>query len=137
MFDYIFICQTTGRRKTFTFAFPRFGSSNFKCTRDRSCPAIPEPPRCPNGFSSFHEGAACGVSCREIVGYTYRCQCRNWKECAVKQSYAIGCAESYYASYRVRECIQGIGNIIIPTRLTKFFAYLCYSFFSGKTWTMP
>lgn len=104
--DYSPLINISEYRKTYTFAFPR-NRTAFTCINSRTCPTINAPPPCPRGYMSTREDEACGVYCRDIVGYRYRCRCTNWRECAAKQTYMLGCISNHYASYRVRECVQG------------------------------
>ncbi|CAB3980949.1 agrin-like isoform X1 [Paramuricea clavata] len=64
------------------------------------------PPQCPPGYDEVRENSKCGLYCRDIVGYTWRCPCNDWMSCAVKERYLWGCADGYYSSFRVRECAQ-------------------------------
>jgi hypothetical protein len=91
----------------YTFSFPQSGS-NFTCIRSTSCPPMNSPPQCPPGYNEVRENSTCGLYCRDIVGYTWRCPCNDWMSCAVKERYLWGCASGYYSSFRVRECAQGL-----------------------------
>ncbi|XP_028410904.1 uncharacterized protein LOC114533564 isoform X4 [Dendronephthya gigantea] len=95
------------KRLHYTFSFPKRGS-NFTCISSRSCPVINAPPSCPPGYSHVRENSTCGLYCRDIVGYTWRCPCNDWMSCAVKERYLWGCAYGYYSSFRVRECVQDV-----------------------------
>ncbi|CAB4037662.1 low-density lipo receptor-related 4 isoform X1, partial [Paramuricea clavata] len=95
------------QRLHYTFSFPRKGS-NFTCIPSRSCPQIDAPPQCPPGYNEVRENSTCGLYCRDIVGYTWRCPCNDWMSCAVKERYLWGCASGYYSSFRVRECSQDV-----------------------------
>ncbi|XP_028394968.1 LOW QUALITY PROTEIN: uncharacterized protein LOC114519101 [Dendronephthya gigantea] len=98
------------KRLHYTFSFPQRGS-NFTCISSRSCPVTPvinAPPLCPSGYSHVRENSKCGLNCRDIVGYTWRCPCNDWMSCAVKERYLWGCAAGYYSSFRVRECVQDV-----------------------------
>ena len=91
----------------YTFSFPNFGSI-FSCISSQLCPAnMDPPPLCPPGYTEVRESKTCGLNCRDIVGYTWRCPCNDWMSCAVKERYLIGCASGHYSSFRVRECAQG------------------------------
>ena len=91
----------------YTFSFPQTGS-NFSCIVSSSCPQMDAPPQCPPGYDEVRENSKCGLYCRDIVGYTWRCPCNDWMSCAVKERYLWGCADGYYSSFRVRECAQGL-----------------------------
>ena len=102
-------------RLHYTFSFPNNGGSNFTCISSTSCPVIPDPPQCLPGYTEVRANRTCGLYCRDIVGYTWRCPCDDWMSCAVKERYLWGCAAFHYSSFRVRECTQGL------------FVYLIYS----------
>ena len=104
-------------RLNYTFSFPEKRGSKFTCVRSRSCPVIPDPPQCPPGYTEVRANRKCGLYCRDIVGYTWRCPCRDWMSCAVKERYLWGCAAFYYSSFRVRECTQGL---FVKEGLSKF-----------------
>ncbi|XP_028410906.1 uncharacterized protein LOC114533567 [Dendronephthya gigantea] len=95
------------KRLHYTFSFPQHGSK-FICISSRSCPVINAPPSCPPGYSHVRENLKCGLNCRDIVGYTWRCPCNDWMSCAVKERYLSGCPYGYYSSFRVRECVQDV-----------------------------
>ena len=108
--DKLFILYYTlilEKRLHYTFSFPQRGS-NFICISSQSCPLINAPPSCPPGYSHVRENSKCGLNCRDIVGYTWRCPCNDWMSCAVKERYLWGCASDHYSSFRVRECVQGL-----------------------------
>jgi hypothetical protein len=94
------------QRLHYTFSFPQRGS-NFTCIKSTSCPQMDAPPQCPPGYNEVRENSTCGLYCRDIVGYTWRCPCNDWMSCAVKERYLWGCYSGYYSSFRVRECSQG------------------------------
>ena len=94
------------QRLHYTFSFPQRGS-NFTCIKSTSCPQMDAPPQCPPGYNEVRENSTCGLYCRDIVGYTWRCPCNDWMSCAVKERYLWGCSSGYYSSFRVRECSQG------------------------------
>ncbi|XP_028411072.1 uncharacterized protein LOC114533678 [Dendronephthya gigantea] len=95
------------KRLHYTFSFPQRGS-NFTCISSLSCPVINAPPSCPPGYSHVRENSKCGLNCRDIVGYTWRCPCNDWMSCAVKERYLWGCAAGFHSSFRVRECVQDV-----------------------------
>ena len=105
------------KRLHYTFSFPQNGN-NFTCISSQSCPVINAPPSCPPGYSHVRENSTCGLYCRDIVGYTYRCPCNDWMSCAVKERYLWGCSYGYYSSFRVRECVQGLFMWITPLHST-------------------
>ena len=105
--NYILKIHISGKKIYHTFSFPNTGSQ-FECISSTSCPSIDPPPQCPSGYSEVRENSKCGLNCREIVGYTWRCPCNDWMSCAVKERYLFGCTLGYYSSFRVRECTQGL-----------------------------
>ena len=106
-FHKTFLFSFLEKRLHYTFSFPNNKGSNFTCIRSRSCPVIPDPPQCPPGYTEVRANQTCGLYCRDIVGYTWRCPCTDWMSCAVKERYLWGCVSSAYSSFRVRECTQG------------------------------
>ena len=117
----------------YTFSFPNTGS-NFTCISSTLCPQMDPPPACPPGYTEARENKTCGLNCRDIVGYTWRCPCNDWMSCAVKERYLWGCASGYYSSFRVRECAQGSFEIfqIFNILNSSFNAFYCAHFLAVK-----